>query len=632
MKKHISVLLTIGLLLLSFPSYAQPIASDVPFNVVKDTVKALEIITGDENGDLNLHLYVTRAEFAKMMVQASPYKNTTHSGSKTSVFTDVTHTHWAADVIKIAVDSGWLSGYLDGTFRPNAYVTLEEGANALLKQLGYTASDLFGRYPSAQISKFNALGLNKGVEATTGKALKRSDLMMIFYNLMEAEAKSGRPYGETLGYPMRNGKIDYSLLVSATTEGPYVYTTGNLFNKLPFSDHNVTYYRNGKEVNTLVINPYDIYTYNESLKTIWITSEKVSGLYTSAMPTFSAPSTVIIAGTTYNTLSNEAAYKLSDRGTFSIGEHVTLLLGPNNEVVDVISPSLVSETQYGIVTKQEKTSYTDTAGRTLISNTIFVACTDGVLRQYNTDNQLYSKGNIVSITFGGRDVQIKTITQMLHSGSLNAQATKYGPYDLSDTIEIIDTNTRGDFKRIYIERLKDTNLSAYNVRYFTLDDTGKINRMILNNATGDLDTYGIVTDVSETTTVLPSEPNEPQITKVSGIYSYQIDGIPGVFSTDTNLLGITEGPSIFWYADDAITDIHNMSGFILDTLTPLNATRLNTTYKIAEDVQVYQRISGEYHLVSLETVLDTNTFNLVAYKDSGFRAGNLIRVIVATEK
>ncbi|MBM7561149.1 hypothetical protein [Fusibacter tunisiensis] len=37
MKKHISVLLTIGLLLLSFPSYAQPIASDVPFNVVKDT-------------------------------------------------------------------------------------------------------------------------------------------------------------------------------------------------------------------------------------------------------------------------------------------------------------------------------------------------------------------------------------------------------------------------------------------------------------------------------------------------------------------------------------------------------------------------------------------------------------------
>ena len=38
-------------------------------------VQALGIMTGDQNGNLNLSRNVTRAEFAKMLVSASSFKN-----------------------------------------------------------------------------------------------------------------------------------------------------------------------------------------------------------------------------------------------------------------------------------------------------------------------------------------------------------------------------------------------------------------------------------------------------------------------------------------------------------------------------------------------------------------------------
>ena len=65
---------------------------------------------------------------------------------------DRPYTHWAASYIKTAVTQKWVTGYLDGTYRPSQTITLEEGLSAMLGLLGYTASDLSGSYPSAQLT------------------------------------------------------------------------------------------------------------------------------------------------------------------------------------------------------------------------------------------------------------------------------------------------------------------------------------------------------------------------------------------------------------------------------------------------------------------------------------------------
>ena len=80
-------------------------ASDLA--TVQGTIQALGIMTGDENGNMNLTAPITRAQFAKMLVMASPYKDAVAEDSNYSLFKDVKRDHWASEYIRIAVEQGW---------------------------------------------------------------------------------------------------------------------------------------------------------------------------------------------------------------------------------------------------------------------------------------------------------------------------------------------------------------------------------------------------------------------------------------------------------------------------------------------------------------------------------------------
>ena len=135
-------------------------------------------MTGDENGNLNLSSNVTRAEFAKMLVNASIYKDKTAAVANASPFKDVSYNHWAAAYIKTAVQQGWLTGYLDGTYRPEQTITLEEAVTGVLKLLGYGTADFSGSYPYGQLALSQSLGLRQGVSASQGETMTREDMML----------------------------------------------------------------------------------------------------------------------------------------------------------------------------------------------------------------------------------------------------------------------------------------------------------------------------------------------------------------------------------------------------------------------------------------------------------------------
>ena len=220
--------------------------------------------------------------------------------------------NWASEYIKLAVEQGWMSGYVDGTFRPDNPVTLEEACTALLKMLGYDSSTLAGSYPTAQLTKASAVGLLDDVDAVQGQSLTRQDCVMLFYNLLTSDNSSGTVYGTTLGYTVTNGEVDYSTLVTADTKGPYVVSSSGSLS-LPFSSAGATIYLNGTVSSLASVQRY------ENLQTVWVYSDRVSGTLTGVSPSSAAPTSVTVAGNTYELGTSTAATRFPARGTSPAG-------------------------------------------------------------------------------------------------------------------------------------------------------------------------------------------------------------------------------------------------------------------------------------------------------------------------
>ena len=92
--------------------------------------------------------HATRAEFAAMVVNYMGFGhyrvNAAKEASTGHAFADIAD-HWAADAIGIAHLQGWITGFDDGTFRPDQPITRAEVAaliNRALGRLPQTAEDL----------------------------------------------------------------------------------------------------------------------------------------------------------------------------------------------------------------------------------------------------------------------------------------------------------------------------------------------------------------------------------------------------------------------------------------------------------------------------------------------------------
>ena len=109
---------------------------------------------------------VSRQEFAKMLVQLSPYKDKVGTTVQTSMYSDVKRTSAYAPYIRIVVENGWMKGNLSGKFRPKQAVTLQESVAAVLAVLGYEDSDFKGSLASAKMSFYKAQKLDTNIRKT----------------------------------------------------------------------------------------------------------------------------------------------------------------------------------------------------------------------------------------------------------------------------------------------------------------------------------------------------------------------------------------------------------------------------------------------------------------------------------
>ena len=485
-KRFLALLLAVSMAvsMLAMPAAALGSAS----NTAVQTAITLGGMDAGQTGSLDAA--VTRGAFARMLVAFSAYRESAASqGAVGTLYKDVPGASQWAPYIRIAVQQGWMNGYTDGTFRPDNAVTLEEACTAVLKLLGYKMTDLNGAFPAAQLNKAQELGLRSQLNRAQGQTMNYEDCAVLLYNALTANTASGGAYGSTLGFTVANGQVDTSTVLLSSLKGPFVASEGT---QLPFAP--VSVYRNDKVSESGELNKYDVYYYSESLQTVWIYTRRAAGRITAVSPSASAPTAVTVAGTSYQLGSSAVASKISSLNGGGVGEVVTLLLGMDNEVADVVTGEEADSVFYGVVQTATRSLVEDNGADVL--QRVAVMCTDGITRTVNIDKSLnYPTGWLVEISVTPEGEQVTAIESKSVSGTINETATALGDYALADDVQILDTTSEGLAGTVRPSRIAGTKLNALTVRYYTLNEQGQIDRLILNDVTGDLWKYGVLDDV-----------------------------------------------------------------------------------------------------------------------------------------
>ncbi len=164
MKKAVIFIITLTLLLSSVTvSYAANFSdiSGTNYENAVTTLASMNIITGYSDGTYRPDSLVSRAEMATILIKTVDKIN--YENVVGVPFEDV-RAHWAESYITLAYSLGAINGRSDASFAPNGKVTHVEAVAMLLRSMGYADVSLAGNWPSNYLNKARELGLFENIE------------------------------------------------------------------------------------------------------------------------------------------------------------------------------------------------------------------------------------------------------------------------------------------------------------------------------------------------------------------------------------------------------------------------------------------------------------------------------------
>lgn len=168
LKKVIALVCTLALVItsVSVVSFAEAYTDVTESSAYYEAVESLSklgIVTGYEDGTYKPEETVTRAEMAALIARIQGYEETAKANANT-VFTDVPSTYWASGYVAQANGQGIINGYGDGTFGPDDAVKYEEAVKMIMATLGYTPYAMNnGGYPTGYLAAAQFYGVTKSV-------------------------------------------------------------------------------------------------------------------------------------------------------------------------------------------------------------------------------------------------------------------------------------------------------------------------------------------------------------------------------------------------------------------------------------------------------------------------------------
>ena len=582
-----------------------------------ETVRALGIMTGDENGEMRLEENVTRAQFAKLLTAASAFRDeVTPDGAGWSLYKDVKSGHWASGYIRVAAREGWMIGYTDGTFRPENPITLEECCASALRLLGYDSASLAGSFPWAQLDKAAALGLRKDLARQQGEIMTRGDCARLFYNLLSAKNASGQRHAAALGYSLTaSGEVDYTAFLYENLRGPFVAAAEEA---LPFTP--LTVYRDGKPSGSAALAENEVYYYNTGLATLWVYTGRVSGKVEAVAPESGTPTAVTVDGKSYRVDSSAAAYRLSALSGTAKGSYVTLLLGMNGAVAGVLTGEAVNGLYRGVVQSCVQSAAPDGGLRTAVG----VFCMDGVVRTFTlrgAANFRTGRAVLATVTEGGENLELIASPGIVDR--FDDAMTRLGGRKLASDLLILDTDGMGGAVTVEPERLAGVYLAEGDVLYYSLNAAGALDSLILNDVTGDTWTYAFLTEVRDLSTEHA----------LNVTYTYLTDGAVKSFHSTSALYPVEarRGIAIRYDAAGAVERMLPLAALELDGIGNRTAVSGNRSYPVSDRVQVYLLENGAYFQTAL-SALDPAGYRLTGWLTAGGKTGDTVRMVTAVPR
>ena len=176
-----------------------------------ETLQEMGIIEGYEDGELHLERTLTRAEFTKMFADA--FLTDTDVKNTDIKFTDMPSDYWGSEYIVKAVDAGVISGFEDGTFRPEKTVTYEQAVKMIVSYLEKGSKT----YPEGYIMSAVDKGIEDSVTALIGEEITRGDAVYLIDNTInyQEDIKTAAADEEALN----EGLMQYYNSLSGSSSG-----------------------------------------------------------------------------------------------------------------------------------------------------------------------------------------------------------------------------------------------------------------------------------------------------------------------------------------------------------------------------------------------------------------------------
>lgn len=130
-RRFVALLLSVVLVVSMLPGVSAASLSDIKGHWAEDYIEygvSAGYISGYTDGTFRPNKTVTRAEFSKMVNTALGINHTVSIS-----FTDVAYSAWYYDVVRKAVSAGYISGYADNTFGADRNITRQETAVMLAR-------------------------------------------------------------------------------------------------------------------------------------------------------------------------------------------------------------------------------------------------------------------------------------------------------------------------------------------------------------------------------------------------------------------------------------------------------------------------------------------------------------------
>ena len=460
---------------------------------------------------------------------------------------------------------------------------------------------------------------------TTIKQFKLSDSTTCYKDSVAytyGSLRSQMEMGDVLRVRYRdNGEVDYISYSEGTLTGPVKVTSLSWLDNFN-SNSQTKIVRDGKQVDKSAIQTNDILYYSDALNMVMAYTQKVTGVYEDAIPSKELPKSIVVSGVTYEVEGVDAFNDLSSSGSVSIGDTVTLLLGRDGEkVAGVVTLNDMSGTITGYVTGSGKKSFKNSDGTTYQSYYVDVVAVDGTAYTYPTSTDKSSSVNkVCKITIKDGKAQVgSSISATSVSGAVSYSDLLIGNNRISSDVTILDVakNVYSDvplYTKTYMQRLDGITLKDGQVLYAQKNSNGEISEMIVQNVTGDMYSYGIITSVTKQGTsvvgaTIESSGNEYQI---SGMSNLSV-GLPVQF--------IKNGMSA-----DYAQSLDKISGGV-DTLTAGYAEIGGKKYLLSPTVEVFQKekLSTKYMRISLTDAINGD-YSYTCYTDDA-ETGR-VRVII----